>query len=662
MVPVATGIADYSYDGVGNMTRMTRAAGDSTNVWATDYAYDGLNRVRTETQYPSWPTTTPTLITTTTYDPDSNRTSVVDPLGQTTQFAYDALNRLTSVTYVGGGAPNVAYGYDGHGNRLTMADGTGSTSYTYDEQNRLLSVTSPGSVVVGYRYDLDGNRRKLLYPDATAVTSTFDKADRLQAIQDWASRITSYTYFPDGHLQTSTNVNGTTQTLSEDNAQRLTQVWNKTGGGATISKHAYTLDAVGNRTQVQETLALWRSGSASPTITYSYDKLSRLTQEQAPGYTSTYTYDPVGNRTQFNQGGTPVTSSYDKADRIQTAGNVAYTVNANGNLTTRGTDTFTYDQANRLTSIHQGRVTTQQSATTNTYDGDGKRVTMSESTQATITYVYDVNRSLPAVLQDGLHKNVWGLGLAYTVSMDGQNTVQVVHTDGLGSVRALTDSSGTVVQDYQTDAFGVPTQTEGPNASQRFQYAGEQRDSDGLVYLRARFYDPGTGRFVSRDPSLGNRLQPCSLHRYSYADNDPTNLIDASGLAASRVLRFSTESRDLPWGVSRASGDCGSAEIELTASEIEGRIVLTIRLNPVQGRIVRVDLFVISHNNLTNETRGFTISKWNLSRTFERTYDLDAGAGTITVTLLGIATVWHGLNDTEVCRVGPLQVEGFGRP
>jgi hypothetical protein len=71
--------------------------------------------------------------------------------------------------------------------------------------------------------------------------------------------------------------------------------------------------------------------------------------------------------------------------------------------------------------------------------------------------------------------------------MDGQNTVQVVHTDGLGSVRALTDGNGTVVQDYQTDAFGVPTATDGPNYQQRFQFTGEQRDYDGLVSLRARF-------------------------------------------------------------------------------------------------------------------------------------------------------------------------------
>jgi YD repeat-containing protein len=180
-----------------------------------------------------------------------------------------------------------------------------------------------------------------------------------------------------------------------------------------------------------------------------------------------------------------VNYTYDKADRIQTAGILTYTVNANGNLVARNNDTFTYDQANRLTSVHQGRVTSQQSVTTNTYDGDGKRVTMTESTHTTITYVYDVNRGLPVVLQDGLHKNLWGFGLAYTVSMDGQNTGQVPHTDGLGSVRALTNANGAVVEDYQTDAFGVPVATDGPNYQKRFEYAGEQRDYDGLMNVAA---------------------------------------------------------------------------------------------------------------------------------------------------------------------------------
>jgi YD repeat-containing protein len=76
-------------------------------------------------------------------------------------IAYSQKDPSTSIT------ANVTYTYDGDGNRLSMVDGTGTTTYTYDELDRLLSVTSPGPKTVGYRYDRDGNRRKLLYPDNT---------------------------------------------------------------------------------------------------------------------------------------------------------------------------------------------------------------------------------------------------------------------------------------------------------------------------------------------------------------------------------------------------------------------------------------------------------------------------------------------------------------
>ena len=235
-------VTTYAYDNLGNLSRVTRAQGDPTNERATDYTYDGLNRLRQETQYPSWPTTSPTLVTQYTYDLNGNRQTTLDPKNQTTTDGYDALNRLTSITYSDGVTPNVSYGYDADGNRTSMIDGTGTTSYVYDEHDRLTSVTSPGVSTIGYRYDLDGNRTKLIYPDSTAVTYTFDKADRLASLVDWANRTTSYGYFPDGQLQTITAFNGTTATSSYDNAQRLTQVLNQQGS-TTISQHAYTLDS-----------------------------------------------------------------------------------------------------------------------------------------------------------------------------------------------------------------------------------------------------------------------------------------------------------------------------------------------------------------------------------------------------------------------------------
>ena len=131
------------------------------------------------------------------------------------------------------------------------------------------------------------------------------------------------------------------------------------------------------------------------------------------------------------------------------------------------------------------------------------------------------------VLSDGSRKYVWGLGFAYSVDTSG--AISVGHADGLGSVRALTDGSGTLTQTYLTDPFGAVLATTG-SSSQPFRFTGEQRDDTGLYYLRARFYDPVLGRFLSRDPFPGVRDAPASLHRYAYAANNPANLTDSSGL------------------------------------------------------------------------------------------------------------------------------------
>jgi len=284
-------VTSYQYDNLGNLARVDRAAGNSTYESVADYAYDGLNRVRKETQYPQagWPSTpngstaSQTLITQTSYDLDSNRQTLVDPLGQTTTFANDAVNRLTGITYSDGATPNVSYGYDANGNRSTMGDGSGPTTYSYDELDRLVSVSSPGPQTIGYRYDLDGNRTKLIYPDGTAVSYTFDKASRLQSLLDWASHSTGYTYFADGLLDTINNANTTTAQFSYDDARRLTQVSNQLGTSI-ISQHTYTLDVAGNRTALNETLAQVGSGGpVQQSLSYGYDKLYRLTSASGGG-------------------------------------------------------------------------------------------------------------------------------------------------------------------------------------------------------------------------------------------------------------------------------------------------------------------------------------------------------------------------------------------
>jgi RHS repeat-associated protein len=101
--------------------------------------------------------------------------------------------------------------------------------------------------------------------------------------------------------------------------------------------------------------------------------------------------------------------------------------------------------------------------------------------------------------------------------------------DSLGSVRQLADASGNIVQSYTYAPFGELLAAQGTRSS-ALQYTGEQNDLDtGLIYLRARWYDPATGRFTTRDPFPGFAVLPQTLHPYVYVNNNPVNLTDPSG-------------------------------------------------------------------------------------------------------------------------------------
>ncbi|MFN8636067.1 MAG: RHS repeat-associated core domain-containing protein [Chloroflexota bacterium] len=265
--------------------------------------------------------------------------------------------------------------------------------------------------------------------------------------------------------------------------------------------------------------------ATSQTLVYGYDSLYRLTSASGgPAGSTSYTYDPVGNRLSRTRGSTSLTYSYDRADRISSAGATSYTVDAAGNMTVRGTDCLGYDQANRLKTLDTGCNSSADASYA--YDGDGKRSSKTVGSTTT-TYVYDVNRGLPVLLEDGTRRYVWGLGLAYEVE---SGNALVYHVDGLGSVRALTDSTKAVVQTYESDEFGVPIASSG-GSSQPFGFTGEQRDLESsLVYLRSRIYDPTIGRFLSRDPFAGTLGAPGSLHRFVYVQNRPTFLVDPTGL------------------------------------------------------------------------------------------------------------------------------------
>lgn len=506
-------VTKYTYDGNNNRVTFTDAKGNTTS-----YAYDALNRLIRITDPLS-------LVTSYTYDAVGNVIAITDAKGQTTRFTYDALNRLTAIAYADG--KNVQYSYDANGNRTTMVDTHGTTTYTYDALNRLISVTHPGGKMVRYAYDAVGNRSSLTYPDGKVVNYTYDEVNRLKSVTDWLGRTTSYHYDAVGNLIGIIYPNQAAISFVYDAGNRLVQVRNTFQGSDTVdptpvTSFTYSLDPVGNRLQVTD-------GSGKVT-SYAYDRLYQLTSVTVGSQVTHFTYDAVGNRLSMIAPGTSVSYSYDAGDRLLTAGTTTFTYDPNGNQITKTsggtTVTYSYDAANRLVSVTGG-------GTTNTfgYDGDGNRISQSVGSGAT-NYINDVATVLPVVLQesgpDGDTTYVYGLGL---ISASNPAFEFFYHYDGLGSVVGLTDPMGRLKGRYEYDAWGQTIlATPGITATNKFRFTGEALDpGTGLYYLRARYYDPSTGRFLSRDSFPGFDSIPQSLHPYQYALNNPVLYTDPSG-------------------------------------------------------------------------------------------------------------------------------------
>ncbi|MBI2761302.1 MAG: RHS repeat protein, partial [Chloroflexi bacterium] len=504
VVDAKNGRTTYAYDAAGNQTSTTNALG-SGHTWTT--TYDALNRKASASD----PLGNTVLYT---YDAMNTLTQVRKADLVVNRFAYDRVYRLTGQDLGNDSTLDIQFTYDNAGRRTSMTDGTGTTTYTYDNADRLTSVTAPVTGTVSYAYDNANRLTTLTYPSTHAVSYGYNSRGLLTTVTDWQSNVTTYGYDNAGRRTSLVPPNGQPQAAyTYDGANRLltlTYTKQTSRGPETVLGFTYTYDPAGN--------VLTDSGT-----TYTYDELNRLTSAAYPSVgTTTYTYDAVGNRLTA-VAGTTTSYTYDNADRMLTAGATTYTYDANGNQitqTTGGTTTiFTYDKLNRLTAI---------SAPVNAsyaYNGDGLRVaktvggTTTRDTWATVF-------GMPQVVSDGTNEYVWAKELLSQKPISGGT--RFAATDRLGSQRLLTDTSGTSVGTVQYDAFGnVQTQT---GTLAPFDYTGGRRDTEsGLIYPRARYYDPAAGRFITTDPVLGCATNPLSQNRYAYTQANPTRYVDPRG-------------------------------------------------------------------------------------------------------------------------------------
>ncbi|MFB7674480.1 RHS repeat-associated core domain-containing protein [Kitasatospora purpeofusca] len=528
----------FGYDALNRQTAVHRPDGtvltttfnpDSTVATTVDgagattsYGYDAAGRQSSRTD-PAGRTTT------TAYDTAGRQKTLTDPAGRTTTYAYDAAGHRTSIGYSAPGGPTItAIGYDAAGRQTSITDSTGTGLRSYDAFGRLASQTDGTGSTVSYGYDGNNNLTTITYPGATApvVTRTFDKDNRLTGLKDWNNRSTTFGFDPDGRWATTTFPNGTTATTTRDDAgmpasDTLRQ------GASTLASLTYGRD---NESQLTSESP---SGLPGTSQTYQYTPLQQLQSATAGGVTSSFEYDAadnptrVGGRTQgFDQANQLCWSTSGAAPPTGTcaappSGATTYQYDAQGNRTkaTTGPGTtvdYGYDQEGRLTSFGTGSTTASYR-----YDGNGLRA--SKTVGATTTaFIWD-SADNPNLLSDGATSYLYGPGDTPVEQISATGSQWYFH-DQLGSTRALTDTAGAVVGSFAYTPYGAPAGQTG-TVSTPLRYAGQYTDTEsGLIYLRARYYDPATAQFLTVDPAVRS-----TRSTYGYTEDNPLNGTDPSG-------------------------------------------------------------------------------------------------------------------------------------
>ncbi|MGG1895570.1 RHS repeat-associated core domain-containing protein [Brevibacillus formosus] len=478
----------YGYDTLGNLTSVLE-----NGTTTAEYTYNSLAWKLSE-KNPE------TKAETYTYDKSGLVKSYKDKNGVTFNYDYSPFHELTKVS--SGTAFYEERVYDPQsGLLLSENNHTGNAiSYGYDGFHRKNRQTMMGKDYQLLYSDNDDSVDTLVYPARSAVSGSapsmkveysYDNANRLNSVAIPGVGTTTYTYDISNSGETNaisypgqpTAMQQSISSFGEKTALNHADGWNETNG----------YDLFGNITSQK------RSGTNYGLFVY--DKLSRIKEESVEGNVKQYAYDKRGNRQVYANAPGNILSSYE----------------------------MKHDLFNRLQEYKD-----EKGTTTYTYYPGGLRATKQQTGSVTDTthYVYLNGQVIEELTQDGRVKarNVFGNQLIwrkdYASNLEGN-----YYYNSHGDVVKIKDSNGNVLNTYDYDIWGnLIADKVKETISNPFTYAGEIYDKEsGFYYLRARYYDPKIGRFISEDTYKGQVDNPLSLNLYTYVENNPLRYKDPTG-------------------------------------------------------------------------------------------------------------------------------------
>ena len=536
----------------------------SDTIRETKYVYDTKNRLVSYTD-PEGRTETYT------YDCNSNLTKTVDKNENTLKNTYDNKNRLTERTAKEkktGKETVHTYRYNAYGDVAVQDD----TQFVYGDVSGQVTkettkLTKNKDVVKNYTYDSKGNKStfsvKAGEDTKLSLSYEYDGSSRLISVKDSeGNRAVSYAYDTEGSLSERQAANGLKTTYGYDYQNRLTSMTNETGKGV-VSKYSSTYLKNGQKAEEVSTVMDKNGKSTKKTAAYTYDMLGRITRETKTGREDiSYTYDANNNRKQMTIGNKTTAYQYNKNDELlrtdtlhtDTEKNdvVIYKNDKNGNQlatvnrseipaeakdtsyidvdVTLGDNQLNDNVVNHYNALNQLTETlTKNYKVSFTYDAEGLRTGKTVNGEKTI-YVWDGDQVVMELSKGGAVQKRYIRGNDLVYADKGENTEKTYYvTDMHGNVVQLLDESGNVTKTYEYDSFGNEVKPEKKDENP-YRYCGEYYDKETEeVYLRARYYEPSVGRFITRDTYTGESDEPLSLHLYTYCENDGVNAWDPSG-------------------------------------------------------------------------------------------------------------------------------------